>query len=175
MRMRPATASLAFVSLIACGREAARPDSAGAPGSPGAASAAAAGSVSAAPGTDTSTRAVANASTDSLVAAFRNAHERRDVPALLALFQADCATPEMRALSEKSLRSHLDDPIQAARVEPPLPTRVKSYEREGKRYELSVPLEGELVVVYDTATGRRSSYPLGSVGGVARLGTMCAR
>jgi hypothetical protein len=119
--------------------------------------------------------AAASISADSLASAFRRAHERRDVPALLALFHADCATTEMRALTEKNLRSHLEDPIQVVRVEPPLPTRVSSYERNGKRYELSVPLEGELVIVYDTATGRRSSYPLGSVAGVPRLGTMCAR
>src|SRR5215213_5680313 len=92
-----------------------------------------------------------------LAEAFRRAHERRDIPALLALFHAECATPEMRALTEQSLRAHLDDVIQAIRVEPPLATRVRSYERGGKTYELSVPLDGELVVVYDTATGRRSS------------------
>ena len=124
---------------------------------------------------DTSRRDLATASTDSLVSAFRRAHERRDVPALLALFHAECATSKMRALTEEGLRSHLDDPIQAARVEPPMEGRVATYEREGTRYELSVPLEGELVIVYDTATGRRSSYPLGSIGGVAKLGTMCAR
>jgi hypothetical protein len=156
--------------LVACGREETRTPATSA------GSAADATVVPAAPAAvDTTSRSVASVATDSLVAAFRRAHERRDVPALLALFHADCATPEMRALTETSLKSHLDDPIQAARVEPPLPTRVKSYERDGKRYELSVPLEGELVIVYDTASGRRSSYPVGSVGGVAKLGTMCAR
>ena len=112
---------------------------------------------------------------DSLARAFRRAHERRDIAALLALFKADCATADMRALTERGLRSHLDDPIQTIRVEPPMPTRVASYEREGKHYELSLPLEGELVVVYDSASGRRSSYPVGSSGGVAMLATMCAR
>jgi hypothetical protein len=112
---------------------------------------------------------------DSLARAFRSAHERRDVPALLALFEADCATAEMRALTERGLRSHLDDPIQAIRIEPPMPNRIASYEREGRRYELNLPLEGELVVVYDSISGRRSSYPVGSSGGVARLATMCAR
>ena len=114
-------------------------------------------------------------SSDSLVRAFRQAHERRDVPALLALFEADCATPEIRALTERGLRSHLDDPIQVIRVEPPLPNRVTSYERDGRRYELNLPLEGELVVVYDSVSGRRSAYPIGSRGGVARLATMCTR
>jgi len=118
---------------------------------------------------------ISPAAGDSLTRAFRRAHERRDVPALLALFKADCATPEMRTLTEKGLRSHLDDTIQTVRVEPPMPNRVASYEREGKRYELSLPLEGELVVVYDSVSGRRSSYPIGSSGGVAMLATMCAR
>jgi hypothetical protein len=113
-------------------------------------------------------------SADSLARAFRRAHEARDVAALLALFHAACATPEMRALTEQGLRSHLDDPIQAVRVEPPTPDRVSSYERGGKRYALSLPLEAELVVVYDTATGRRSSYPIGSRAGVPMLATMCA-
>ena len=111
---------------------------------------------------------------DSLARAFRRAHERRDVAAQLALFAADCATPEIRALTEKTLRSHLDDPIQAVRVEPPLASRAP-YERDGKRYGPSLPLVGELVVVYDSVSGRRSSYPIGSSGGGAKLATMCAR
>jgi len=97
------------------------------------------------------------------------------VPALLALFESGCATEQIRALTEQGLRAHLDDAIQAARVEPPLASRLTSYVRDGMRYELNVPLEGELVIVYDTATGRRSSYAVGSVGGAARLGTMCPR
>jgi hypothetical protein len=167
-----ALVAIALATVVACRREEARTPETSAGSST---DSTAVTEAQASPATDTTPRSRTSATTDSLVAAFRRAHERRDVPALLALFHADCATPEMRALTETSLRSHLDDPIQAARVEPPLPTRVKSYERGGKRYELSVPLEGELVVVYDTATGRRSSYPLGSVGGVPKLGTMCAR
>ena len=106
---------------------------------------------------------------------FRQAHEHRDLPALLALFEADCATPQIRALTEQTLRSHLDDPIQAVRVEPPLASRVASYERDGKRFELNLRHEGELVVVYDTLSGRRSSYPIGTSGGSAKLATMCTR
>ncbi len=163
--------AFAFRLLLACGRgtpqaertaasaDSAPPSTAAVPPPP---PAAAPTSLSPAPG-------------DSLARAFRRAHERRDVPALLALFESDCATAEMRALTEKGLRSHLDDPIQVVRVEPPMPNRIASYERDGKRYELSLPLEGELVVVYDSVSGRRSSYPVGSSGGVAMLATMCAR
>jgi hypothetical protein len=123
----------------------------------------------------TATAGAPIASTDSLVAAFRRAHERRDVPALLALFESGCATEKIRALTEEGLRSHLDDPIQAARIEPPMANRVTSYVRDGTTYALNVPLEGELVIVYDSATGRRSSYPVGTVKGVRRIGTMCPR
>jgi len=118
---------------------------------------------------------VPDTSADSLATTFRRAHERRDVPALLALFESECATEKIRALTEEGLRSHLDDPIQAARIEPPMSNRITSYVRDGTTYALNVPLEGELVIVYDTATGRRSSYPVGTVNGVRRLGTMCPR
>ena len=129
--------------------------------------------VAAAPATASPTSS--SASTDSLVRAFRRAHAQRDVPALLALFESKCAPEKIRALTEQTLRSHLDDPIQAARVEPPMASRLTSYVRDGTRWELNVPLDGELVIVYDTLTGRRSSYPVGSVDGIARLGTMCPR
>ena len=158
-----------LAALLACGRAASPPESA-AVAANGSTAASASSSPAAGP-----TQGATNASADSLVIAFRRAHERRDVPALLALFESGCATEKIRKLTEEGLRSHLDDPIQAARIEPPMANRVTSYERDGKRYELNVPLEGELVIVYDTATGRRSSYPVGSVAGVAMLGTMCPR
>lgn len=110
---------------------------------------------------------------EDLAAAFRHAHERRDVPGMLALVNSDCATKEMLALTERTLRSHLDDTLQVVRIDPPLVSRVPSFVRDGKRYELSVPLQGELVAVYDTATGRMTSFPFGRSPDGIRIGVMC--
>lgn len=135
-----------------------------------------AASVACSKGPPASEKAASLASPDSLASAFRHAHERRDVPALLALFKSDCAASDVTGLIESTLRSHLDDPIQAIRVELPFSGRATTVKREdGKTYELSVPLHGEMVVVYDSTSGRRSSYPFGPVNGVLRFGTMCVR
>ena len=170
-RLPALACACAFPLLLACGGGGSSAERTAPPADSTAPSTA----VTAAPPPAATPTTLSPAAGDSLARAFRRAHERRDVPALLALFKADCATPEMRALTEKGLRSHLDDPIQAVRVEPPMPNRIASYERDGKRYELNLPLEAELVVVYDSVSGRRSSYPIGSSGGVAMLATMCAR
>jgi len=112
-------------------------------------------------------------SAEDLAAEFRRAHERRDVPGMLALVNSKCATKDMLALTEQSLRSHLDDTLQVVRIDPPLVSRVPSFVRDGKRYELSVPLQGELVAVYDTATGRKTSFPIGPTPEGIRIGVMC--
>jgi hypothetical protein len=161
--------ALLLVVLLACGRGASPPEST-ADAAIDSSRASAASSATVPPTTD-----APKASADGLVTAFRRAHERRDVSTLLALFELGCATDKIRTLTEQGLRSHLEDPIQAARIEPPMANRVKSYVRDGTTYELNVPLDGELVIVYDTATGRRSSYPVGTVKGVRRLGSMCPR
>ena len=112
---------------------------------------------------------------EDLATEFRSAHERRDVPALLALVKSDCATKEMLALTESTLRSHLQDTIRSVRIDPPLVSRVPSFVRDGKRFELSVPLQGELVVVYDSASGRKTSYPFGPTPAGVRIGIMCEK
>ena len=133
--------------LLACGRGASPPESAAAaPNDSKPSSAAYSPAVTPRPDTP-------NASDDSLVSAFRRAHERRDIGALLALFEPGCATERIRTLTEQGLRSHLDEPIQAARIEPPMANRVTSYVRDGTTYELNVPLEGELVI---STTPRRA-------------------
>ena len=112
---------------------------------------------------------------EDLAIQFRRAHERRDVPALLALVRSDCATKEMLALTESTLRSHLADTIRSVRIDPPLVSRVPSFVRDGRRFELSVPLQGELVVVYDTVAGRMTSHPIGPTPDGVRIGIMCEK
>lgn len=112
---------------------------------------------------------------EELATEFQRAHERRDVGALLGLVKSDCASREMLALTESTLRSHLKDTIRSVRVDPPLVSRVPSFVRDGKRFELSVPLQGELVVVYDTVSGRKTSYPFGPTPEGVRIGIMCEK
>ena len=79
----------------------------------------------------------------------------------------------MLALTESTLRSHLEDTIRSVRIDPPLVSRVLSFVKDGKRLELSVPPQGELVVVYDSVSGRKTSYPFGPTPEGMRIGIMC--
>jgi hypothetical protein len=97
----------------------------------------------------------------SFVEAFRSAHGAGSVDGLVALHHLDGVNGQHRVGTADELRARLAEPIQSITlVSPPVP-RPFTFAHEGVTYAMNLPVTHDLVVVYDTATGRRTHYPVG--------------
>jgi hypothetical protein len=99
------------------------------------------------------------------IAAFRQAHEGRDLEALSKLVCWDRVPLEIRKLSEDSFRATFDDKIMNIRVTTEHPQgRPEAYVRNGITYRFNVPVVAEMVVENPPPTKVAfggTYYPLG--------------
>jgi hypothetical protein len=81
------------------------------------------------------------------IAAFRQAHDRRDLEAMSKLFCGDRVTPEVKTLTEDHLKSAFDEKITAIRLTTEHPKgRTDVFVRNGTTYKFNLPVVAELVV-----------------------------
>jgi hypothetical protein len=107
---------------------------------------------------------VGASSESDLIQAFRQAHNRRDLEAMLNLFCWDGVTPEIRHVTETHIEESFDETIQSVRMTSEHPKgRMNQYIRDGRTYGFNLPLVKELVV--ETASPGAGSplsyYPIG--------------
>lgn len=106
----------------------------------------------------------AKTSDDEFIAAFRQAHDHRDLEAISNLVCWDRVTPELRKLTEDSLRTAFDDKIVNVKMTTEHPQgRPDVYERNGITYRFNLPAVAELVVENPPLTKdafNGSYYPL---------------
>jgi hypothetical protein len=100
-----------------------------------------------------------------LIEAFRQAHDRRNVQAMLNLFCWDGVTPELRKLTEDSVKTSFEDKIVSIKMTSEHPKgRMNEYIRNGMTYGFNLPVVMELVVDSPSLPNSGSSsdyYPVG--------------
>jgi hypothetical protein len=110
-----------------------------------------------------------NALGSEFMAAFRQAHDHRDLEAMSKLFCWDRVTPEIRKITEDYLRGAFDDKIVDIKLTTEHPQgRPDVYVRNGITYRFNLPVVAELVVQNPPLPKEASSgtyYPLGTKDG----------
>jgi len=105
-----------------------------------------------------------NGSGIEFVAAFRQAHDHRDLEAMSKLFCGDRVTPEIRKVTEDHLKSAFDENISDIRVTTEHPKgRTDVFVRNGITYKFNLPVVAELIVENPPQSKESSStsdYPL---------------
>ena len=92
-------------------------------------------------------RPSATASASDFVGAFRQAHDRDDFEALSRLVCWDRVPPEMKKLSEDSLKAFFDDKVVDIKFTTEHPEgRPDTYVRNGVTYRFNLPVVAEVVV-----------------------------
>jgi hypothetical protein len=114
----------------------------------------------------------AGPSESELVEAYHQAHNRRDLQAMLKLYCWDRVTPEIRKMSEEGAKGMFDEKIVSIRMtsEHP-PGRMNQYIRSGVTYGLNLTPVKELVVETLVPNSPRASsyYPVGIKDGHYRI------
>ena len=110
------------------------------------------------------TTSVGNESGEEFVAAFRQAHEQRDLEAMSKLFCGDRVTPEVRNATEDNLKTGFDEKIADIRVSTEHPKgRTDVFVRNGITYKFNLPVVAELIIEHPPQSKGSSSisdYPL---------------
>jgi hypothetical protein len=105
-----------------------------------------------------------NGSGVEFVAAFRQAHEQRDLEAMLRLFCGDRVTPEVRNFTEDNLKTGFDEKIADIRVTAEHPKgRTDVFVRTGITYRFNSPVVAELIIEHppqSKGSSSTSEWPL---------------
>ncbi len=86
-----------------------------------------------------------------LVAAYRAAHERKDVEAIFKLYCFDGASDDVRVVTRENIEHELRYPIAAARLAPLPPGHSQVIQEGAVRLRPSLPEVAQLTVDYDTS------------------------
>jgi hypothetical protein len=115
--------------------------------------------------TQSAQAANAEPSESELIDAYRQAHDRRDLQAMLQLFCWDGVTPEVRKVTENGVKEMFEDKLLSVKMTTEHPKgRMNRYIKNGVTYGLNLPVLKELVVetpFLPKATPERSYYPVG--------------
>ena len=104
----------------------------------------------------------AGPSESEFIQAYRQAHDRRDLQAMMKLYCWDRVTPEIRKLTEKHAKEDFDEKIGSIKIISEHPKeRLTQYIRNGVTYGLNLPAVKELVVETPAPSAGSSYYPVG--------------
>jgi hypothetical protein len=116
--------------------------------------------------TNTQSASSTNALGSDFIAAFRQAHDHRDLEAMSKLYCWDRVTPEAKKSAEDYLRGTFDDKIVGIKLTTEHPQgRPDVYVRDGVTYRFNLPVVAELVVQNPPLSKDASDdtyYPLGT-------------
>ena len=106
-----------------------------------------------------------NGSESEFIAAFRQAHDERDLEAMSKLYCGDRVTPEIKKSTEDHLKSAFKEKIADIRVTTEHPKgRTDVFIRNGIRYKFNLPVVAELIVENPPQSSKETSgtsdYPL---------------
>jgi hypothetical protein len=101
-----------------------------------------------------------------LIDGYRQAHDRRDLQAMLKLFCWDGVTPELRQMTEDGVKGMFEEKILRIKIADEHPKgRMNQYIRNGVTYGLNLPVVKELVLQTASSspnvTPGSSYYPVG--------------
>ncbi len=116
--------------------------------------------------TQSTQAADAQPSQSELIGGYRQAHDRRDLQAMLKLFCWDGVTPELRQITEDGVKEMFDEKILSIKITDEHPKgRTNQYIRNGVTYGLNLPVVKELVLQTPSSspndTPMSSYYPVG--------------
>jgi len=105
-----------------------------------------------------------NGSGVEFVAAFRQAHDHRDLEAISKLYCGDRVTPEVRNFTEDNLKTGFDEKIADIRVTTEHPKgRTDVFVRNGITYRFNLPVVAELIIEHppqSKGSSSTSEWPL---------------
>jgi len=107
-----------------------------------------------------------------LIEGYRQAHDRRDLQAMLKLYCFDRVTPEIKKMTEEGAKGMFDEKIVSIKMTSEHPKgRMNQYIRNGVTYGLNLPSVKELVVETPVPTSPPASsyYPVGIKDGHYRI------
>jgi hypothetical protein len=96
-----------------------------------------------------------------LVSAYRAAHARQDVEAILKLYWLSGASDDTRAVTRENVEHELDHPIADIQIAPVPPGQPAVREEGGVRWRETLPVVALMTVNYDTSRKQAGEFAVG--------------